>query len=410
MHPLKCRRDILSGLERNYWDEVIHAKEAGKRVVYGSVLMPQEILGVMGFVPVGGENVSATYAAKKVSQGFIELAETKGFTIDVCSYAKAQIGSFLANESPLGNMPKPDLILAENMSCSAFKGWFEALRWVTGNPPMVMLDVPPIHDDTSDDEFMGAVRYVEQQLRELISYLEQFTGRKFRWDELQERVAITGKAARGFFEFEELCKTVPAPISSFDVFLQVVPILCLRGRQEIVDYYKAVKAEVLERIAQRFSVVPDEKHRLYWDGIAVWSSLKEQFLSLARRGAVLVSAVYPNQLVGTFRDFDGSRPLESIARGLVGHKLNRGPAYHVDYITKLIRPYSVDGIIMQVSRTCKPNYLGQYNVIRTVSKNLGVPYVEIEGDMADPRFYSQDEVDAKIESFLEMIEERASPK
>ena len=158
-----------------------------------------------------------------------------------------------------------------------------------------------------------------------------------------------------------------------------------------------------QRIADGFSAVPNEKHRIYWDGIAIWTRLANQFQQTAKHRAALVSSAYAYNMCHSCAEFDAARPFESIADGwMKGGYTNLGLQGKIDYMTRLVQDFDCDAI-MQISRSCKPFFMNEYPVTKEVSRRTGVPYCEVEGDMADPRLYSEKEIESRIDSFLQLI-------
>ena len=83
--------------------------------------------------------------------------------------------------------------------------------------------------------------------------------------------------------------------------------------------------------------------------------------------------------------------------------MNRGTQYRIDMLTKMVEDYSLDGLVMQMSRTCKAYIPNQLAIMHETQKRTGIPAVVLEGDMVDSRFYSDSEVDSKLETFMEVL-------
>ncbi len=50
--------------------------------------------------------------------------------------------------------------------------------------------------------------------------------------------------------------------------------------------------------------------------------------------------------------------------------------------------------------------MDQYETARALERTLGIPSVIIDGDSCDPQFYYEDQVDAQLEEFMELVETR----
>jgi benzoyl-CoA reductase/2-hydroxyglutaryl-CoA dehydratase subunit BcrC/BadD/HgdB len=398
---LSAQREKMSPMVRSYWAEFDQVKETGQPVVFCLGMIPQELFRTIDCSVFFGENFGAACAVARVSQELCEVAESKGFPMELCSYVRTNLGALATGRNPMGKaLPKPDIIAYCNGRCTSYAGWGKALKEMYPDADVVAVDVPPLRDGMSADEYRDAQRYVVQQIEDVIGFLDGWRGRRFDRDRLAEAVGNTGKGGQAFVALQETLRTNPAPISLIDIFFQLFPMVCLKGRPEIAEYYSAAKAEVDQRIAEGFSAVPDEKYRIYWDGIAIWTRLSNQFQQLARHGATLVSSVYAYNMADSCAKYDASRPVESLADGLLNSFINKGLQAKIDYVSRLVTDFDASGIIMQVSRSCKPFFLDEYSIMKGVIEKTGVPYCEVHGDMADPRLYSEQEIENRIEAFL----------
>lgn len=100
-----------------------------------------EILRTFDFELVFPEINSLQTGVRKTSQEYISLSEDYGYSPDVCSYVKADVGLILKeNEHPAGLIPKADLAVSSNM-CGTFIKWAEIWeRWL--KTPVFVLDLP----------------------------------------------------------------------------------------------------------------------------------------------------------------------------------------------------------------------------------------------------------------------------
>jgi benzoyl-CoA reductase/2-hydroxyglutaryl-CoA dehydratase subunit BcrC/BadD/HgdB len=72
-------------------------------------------------------------------------------------------------------------------------------------------------------------------------------------------------------------------------------------------------------------------------------------------------------------------------------------------MSNMIRDYSVDGLVIHSARSCKPYSVGQYDIKRLLSDNLGVPSVIIEADITDSRAFSEEQANTRLEAFFETL-------
>jgi benzoyl-CoA reductase/2-hydroxyglutaryl-CoA dehydratase subunit BcrC/BadD/HgdB len=74
---------------------------------------------------------------------------------------------------------------------------------------------------------------------------------------------------------------------------------------------------------------------------------------------------------------------------------------------QMIDKYSADGLVMHSNRSCKPYSFGQLDIQRIVRQERGLPSLMIEADMVDERFFSESQIDTRIDAFMEVVKERS---
>ena len=75
----------------------------------------------------------------------------------------------------------------------------------------------------------------------------------------------------------------------------------------------------------------------------------------------------------------------------------------LETLSKLIRKYDVDGLVMHSNRSCKPYSLGEYDLQKMVMKELNIPTLIIEADMVDERSFSESQIETRIDAFMETL-------
>jgi benzoyl-CoA reductase/2-hydroxyglutaryl-CoA dehydratase subunit BcrC/BadD/HgdB len=68
-------------------------------------------------------------------------------------------------------------------------------------------------------------------------------------------------------------KQRPAPLSAFDQFKLMAPIVEMRGEVGTVEIYSGLLNELDERIANGVGAVLGETKRLLWDNLPIWYAL-----------------------------------------------------------------------------------------------------------------------------------------
>src|SRR3972149_10145338 len=121
------QKEMIAGL----FKDLSTAKEKGKKVVYtfvpGNIT---ELILSFDMLPVYPEINALQSGMRKKSGDFIKDAEKIGYSEDVCTYVKCDIGMMLnGNIGPTGKkLPDPDLLLLSYTGCFTFMKWFENLE------------------------------------------------------------------------------------------------------------------------------------------------------------------------------------------------------------------------------------------------------------------------------------------
>ena len=389
----------MKELMTRYYIGAKMAEGTDKKIAWISSGGPVEFLIAADIIPIYPENHGAMLGASRMSVELCEVAESLGYSRDLCSYARGDIGSALTKKSPIGGLPRPNFLLACNNICGTVLKWYQALSRFF-DVPLFFLDTPFIHHKLIPESII----YVRRQFEELIAFIEIQTGKKFDRHRLGEVVRYSGQSAILWKEVLDQCAHRPSPMSCFDAFINMAPIVTLRGTEEVLQFYRDMKEELKERIIQGMSAVPEEKFRLLWDNIPIWYKMRELSELFSSYGACLVADTYTSAWV--FEGMDTSDPLEGLAQAYTTAYLNISIDLMVERILDLLQRFGVDGLIIHSNRSCKPYSLGQYDMQRLIYQKTGIPGLVIEADMTDARVYSDAQVKTRIEAFMETLQNR----
>ncbi|MFO0728953.1 MAG: benzoyl-CoA reductase subunit B [Myxococcota bacterium] len=409
---MRLQKEMIAG----HYHQLARAKESGKKVVYtfvpGNVT---ELLHAFGVLPVYPEINALQSGMRQKSGTYITEAEKLGHSEDVCTYVKCDIGMLRSgNIGPTGEpLPKPDLLLLSYTGCFTFLKWFELLKQEY-DCPVAILHVPYQGDGRMTD---GMRKYVVDQLKsEVIPKLEAITGRKFDEALLSEHMERSRIAEDDMVAVLESAKHKPSPIDAYfgGVYYIGPMFTAFRGTQAAVDYYRLLRQEVDARVAAgQGPITPDgtlgkEKYRLVVEGPPNWTSFREFWKMFYAEGAVCVASTYTK--VGGVYDFgfrhDPSRPLESLADYCGGCYTNLNLPTRVDMLTRYVKEYEADGLLINSVKSCNSFSAGQLLLLSEVEKRTGKPGGFIETDLVDPRYFSAANVKNRIESYLQMIAQR----
>ncbi len=359
---------------------------------------PVEILKALGFYILYPENHAALCGARRATLDISSEAENRGYSVDICSYARTDIGTMLSGKTPVGKLPKPDILLACTNICQTVLFWYRVLA-KHYNVPLIVIDTPFLYDNAEPHQ----VEYVKNQLENSIETAERVAKKSLDFAKLKNVVKLSKEAAALWLEIMERGKNVPAPISVFDQFIHMALVVEKRGDAETVDFYAKMLAEIDERIEKGIGAVVNEKKRLLWDNLPIWHKLR--FLSefLAEHGVSVVASTYTNAWGELAPMIDVNNPIESLAKTYIHPILNRSAEYKLQVMEKMIDEYKLDGAILHSDRSCKPYSMGQVDERNRLVTQASKPALLLEADHSDPRSYADEQVKNRLNAFLEML-------
>ena len=396
--PLKCADRLREIMTRHYY--LSRFVKGAKPVAWVTSGAPVELLRVFDFYTVYPENHGALCGAQKLGPEICSKAEDRGYHPDLCSYARIDLGHAFSGKTPAGRLPRPDLLFCCNNICQTVLYWYKELShyW---DVPLIVFDTPFNFKGIQE----GDIRYMVSQFEEMIPRLEKISGRKFSDKRFKEIISLGSEASLTWGRVLATMKHSPAPMTIFDAFVHMAPVVSLRGLTVSLDYYRILLKELEDRIEKGIGAITKEKKRLMWDNIAVWFKLRDWSLLFAERGFNFVAATYTNAWAETIHYLNPESPFESMARAYSLVILNNNMDHRLKLMERMIRDYRIDGLVILSLRSCKPYSVGQYDIRRLLGERLGVKTLVIEADMTDFRTFSEEQIRTRLEAFFEQLEE-----
>ena len=397
-------KQILNDMISRHYEEALEAKKSGELVAWATSIVPQELLETMDIKVVYPENHAAVLGARKDAPAFLKDAENNGYSTDLCSYARVNIGYMNLKESVAGNIPMPDFIFCCNNICNSVIKWYENLAREM-RIPMILIDTPFNHTFNVPEH---SIKYIRAQFDHAIGQLEQITGKKFDHDRFKEVMKISAETARWWKKATALAAAQPSPFNGFDLFNYMAIIVCMRGKQEGLDLFKLWAEELQGKIDRGEGPWKDqkEKYRIMWDGIACWPHLADTSKILKKNGINMVTSTYPDSWTIVYDSDD----LDAMARAYSSNYANRNLVYGTGNIVQIVKDFSLDGIIYHSNRSCKLMDFRQYEVQRQVQEQTGVASVIFDGDQTDPGAFSLAQYETRIQALMEMMEQRRNER
>jgi bcr-type benzoyl-CoA reductase subunit B len=397
--PAKLQaQDELKSLMAAYYLEAKNASYNGKKVAWVSSGAPVEFLYALDYIPIYPENYAAMCGASKQSPALIAEAEAAGYSSDLCSYARCDIGADIVQGGPVMGLPDPDLIVAGTNICTTIVKWFQQVAY-RKKKPFVAIEMPYLTTGLGD----GEAGFVVAQFKRFRDAAAGIAGVPFDEDKFIEVVRLSAEGSRLWGEVLDVARRSPAPLSALDAFIHIAPIVTLRGTEKPIEYYKALLKE-LDSLSHGGLVTDVQHTRLLWDNLPIWFRLRRMSEFLASRGAIVVASTYTNSWAAIK---DMPRKVEDIygalARAYLEPYINRNFPDRVKILSRMASDFSAHGMIMHSNRSCKPYSIGQYMLKDMFTKETGKPVLILDADMNDPRAYSDEQAEGRIEAFLESI-------
>jgi benzoyl-CoA reductase/2-hydroxyglutaryl-CoA dehydratase subunit BcrC/BadD/HgdB len=217
-------------------------------------------------------------------------------------------------------------------------------------------------------------------------------------------MALTKQAITLRMEAKELAATaVPSPTTFFDWASAIGGVTYAIGTQRSVDIFGDIKAEIADRVANGVSALPREDIRAYWIGHMCWPYMRWWGETLAELGVNVVAANYTHMGFIHRPDLiDPAKPMESLAANSIC-VLSYGVEPLAEQIIDQCRRYKLDAIVCHLTRTCRIFPGPYFAVMDIVERELGIPAVFFEGDVADGNFFSPEQARTRLGALRESI-------
>jgi len=396
---LSAAREITDMVLAHYMSAV-QAHSEGRWVAWcTAVAPPSEILYSMGIQPLFPENYACVATVMRTMPKAFETSETHGLSRDICSYARGVMGFVLGDEAPLGGMEKPDVLISTKNVCLPYLKWWQLMARALQRP-LHIIDCPRIIDEIKEYN----VKYVSEQLENLVLELEEITGRTLDKDKLRDALEFSDKAAELWRRVLRSRKAKPCPMGVTDSSAAMFPLVASAGTIEAVEYYEKLLDEVSERVKMGIGVVEDEKFRLLLSGIPYWHHLDIYDYLKDRYGAVFVYELYT--ATWGIASMNPTKSFESLAFKMLYNPVNMPPKWSEKWIAGIVKDFDIDGIVLLSSRSCKATSINNLAMHMILRDKYGIPSVVLEADHTDQRDYSDTGVKTKLDTFMEILQSK----
>ncbi|SDY22699.1 2-hydroxyacyl-CoA dehydratase subunit D [Eubacterium barkeri] len=400
MNEKKNSKQLCREALSTHYSDIREAKDRGEPIGYCTAQFVKELFESMDLKVVYPENHSAAIAAKDhaAANEYLEYAENHGYSMDLCSYSRINMGYCLSGK-PFGrdlDVPMPDYVIVGSNICNMSVHWYENLAWEF-DIPYILIDMP-FNNQVPVPEYKQ--EYMVRQLETAVHQLEEITGRKFDYDKFRETMAIADRNGELYHEAQDLIGHDPSPANGHDLLNYLSLMVTMKGSPKTTEVFELWVQELKDRIANNETTFRGEqKYRILSDGIACWPHLRYCNECMANMGCNFTGSSYTDLFFQTYKDV---REMVNCYTSLV---CNSGMDMWEGRRDYIIDTYKIDGILSNVTRSCKPMIGKMRECNRRLEKKHGIPSALFDGDQSDPRSFSKAQYETRLQGLVEIMEE-----
>ncbi|MBR0085814.1 MAG: 2-hydroxyacyl-CoA dehydratase [Lachnospiraceae bacterium] len=392
-------RQMLDYYLAKCYSDAREGKARGELVCWATSIAPCEFNETMGIHTLYPENHAAAVAARHGAMDLLNHADSVGYSLDNCAYARINLAYKDVQQCVTEEMPLPDFVLVTNNICETVMKWYENLSYDL-NIPIITIDAPFNHTYEPTE---WTIDYIAAQFESYIKQLEEICGRPFDYDKFHEVLNIAEENSYWWTEAMGKAALEPCPMNGFDMFNYMALIVCMRGKKGCGDTFKKLAEELEEKHAQGISDFPAEEHyRIMWDGIAVWPYVGFTYKTMKNMGMNMTASTYPK---GWELKYD-KNDIRSMARAYGIIMNNNNLPCKADYFASVIKKYNCKGATYHLNRSCKIMCFTNHELQKLAGEMTGTPYIMFDGDQADPKNFSKAQFETRIQGLAETMDAR----
>ena len=390
-------------LSLKYLGDLKTAKRKKQHLTWSSVSMPVEIFNAMGIKVFINEIYAYLSAASHTSSADLQYLEELHLSRDLCTVGTCGMGARLRKGS---FVPKhADTIMFGTFPCPTAPQnahYFHHLKLKNGEQaPIYVVDTPfePMDDPETQ------LDYYCEELEGAIDFLEKESGIEMDDKKLFETVLKSYEMAENLKKVLDFRKTVPIPLSAFDLFQVSVPFLVFGGTDQALNLSKMLLEEVEERVKNNFSIHPSDLDviKIGWLGTTVINPYDlSLFEFMETRGAFIVFEEIIFSLFGLTRPRNRDDALKSLAKRMLFLGYNLTIEQRNEIITKWAKDYGINGAIHHIHQGCRLEATCDRQIIDAL-KQINIPVLSIQNDCIDESSYSPSQLKTRIEAFIELL-------
>jgi benzoyl-CoA reductase subunit B len=379
-----------------------------------------EIFHAMDIPVVSNQWWSAYLSAKRLSGHYFNVLQEHGFPGNSCRYCALGLGCTLdrnPDRAPWGGLPRPTVITAR-LTCDCiqrvFQHWADALdtRFFLFEAPGWTHKEPRWFEQSRENwNELYEPRRIDlhvAEMKNLITYLEAETGRRFDYDKLLSLMERINQQEELMYEAALLVGSArPCPVGIADQIPNVMIPQWHRGSDWALSHARRFRDEVKQRVDQGTGVCGDERLRLMWIGAGLWHDTGFYHALEARHGAVFVWSMYLAFSGPQYIRYGLGDPLRALASRICSlNEVLHLPPWMNEWMVNEAQRSGVHAAVILVPGSQRLSVSGT-RITKLALEAAGVPTLEIDADMVDAQGWDHARM---VEHVSEFLRERVEPR
>lgn len=365
-------------------DSAIKPLRKGESSAIVSLYLPCEILHAMGIYQLFPEALSCYLAAAGSEKIFVETAENNGMPKNLCSYHKIFIGM-----AESGVLPKPKFVINTSLACDVNHLSFRRIADYYGVPHF-MIDVPNSYNESNRI-------YLENQLRQMVDFIEQNSDFKLDENKLNEVVQRSKNTINNFRKILELKKDRYLSDEMTSQMLSIFATHVMLGTKEAEKYSNDMISQL--------SKCPKEYKgaRLFWvHTLPYTQDALRNIINFTDRCEIVACDMI---LDAIDVDINEENPYRFMADRLLRNIVNGSGDNRINAVLKFAKQLNCDGVVWYCHWGCKQTAGSSARAKEILEKN-GLPTLILDGDGCDSQNVNDGQTVTRMEAFLELLEKK----
>ena len=375
-------------------EELFYHKD---RLIINEEMVPPDIARAMGLKVwlLEAMGILLPILSADADLKYIDEAENAGINTDACSLPKATVGMVLK-----GHMPKGIAMVSSNMPCDAGMASYAFIARAHGTP-IYRLDVP------SHFYNERANRLFAQDLKGMITFLEEHTPGKMDWNRLREICEGRNRMLELELELWDMIRLKPAPLAAEAVILSHLWHFNLfAGNKRSIKHYESLVALARKNLAAGVPATRNERFRA-----VLWNPPFPHFIDIFNKSerSYGITLINDSMTYNHHTPIDTSTP-ESMLLGL-GETIMQGPMVrhtkgpaqnYLDDIFRMVKQFDLDMVWVANHVGCK-SAQAMNGILRERCRELKIPLLVLDYDLMDYRIVSREGMLSQVDFFMENV-------